>query len=28
MKEVRYRAQVFKNPAYLGSSAARQWFEA
>ena len=28
MKEFRYRAQVFKNPAYLVSSAARQWFEA
>ena len=28
MKELRYRAQVFKNPAYLVSAAARQWFEA
>ena len=28
MKELRYRAQVFKNPADLVSAAARQWFEA
>ena len=28
MKDLRYRAQVFKNPADLVSAAARQWFEA
>ena len=28
MKELRYGAQVFKNPADLVSAAARQWFEA